>query len=70
MAGFWIMKGRADMKITLSKHTQFKFQERKIEIQMIEKTFEIYDLIAKTTVAIRKIKIVERETNYVIFNGG
>ena len=59
------------MKITLSKHAQFKFQERKIEIKMIEKILEryeylFYDLIARTMVAIGKIKIDERETNLVV----
>jgi hypothetical protein len=62
------------MKITLSKHAQFKFQERKIDTKMIENILEkyeylFYDLIAKTIVVIGKIKIDEEETNLVvIFN--
>jgi predicted aspartyl protease len=59
------------MKIILSKHAQFKFRERKIEIKMIEKVLEsyeylFYDLIAKTMVAAGKIKIDDTETNLVV----
>ena len=59
------------MKIILSKHAQFKFQERKIDVKMIEKILEnyeflFYDLIAKTMVAIGKIKIEEKKTNLVV----
>jgi hypothetical protein len=59
------------MKITLSKHAQFKFQERKINIRMIEEVLEryehlFYDLIARIIVAIGKIKIDGKETNLVV----
>jgi hypothetical protein len=59
------------MKIILSKHAQFKFQERKIDIKMIERILEkyeylFYDLIAKTIVVIGKIKIGGKETNLVV----
>jgi len=63
--------GWKSMKIILSKHAQFKFQERKIDVKMIEKILEnheflFYDLIAKTMVAIGKIKIEEKKTNLVV----
>jgi predicted aspartyl protease len=59
------------MKIILSKHAQFKFQERKIETKMIEKILEdyaylFYDLITKAMIAVGKIKIDGVETNIVI----
>ena len=59
------------MKIILSKHAQFKLQERKIDIKMIEEVLEnyeylFYDLIARTMVAIGKVKINESETNLVV----
>jgi hypothetical protein len=45
------------MKIILSKHAEFKFQERKIDVKMVEDVFEnyehlFYDIIARTIVAI------------------
>jgi hypothetical protein len=45
------------MKIILSKHAEFKFQERKIDVKMVEDVLEnyehlFYDIIARTMVAI------------------
>jgi hypothetical protein len=31
------------MKIILSKHAEFKFQERKIEVKMVEDVLENYE---------------------------
>jgi hypothetical protein len=59
------------MKIILSKHAEFKFQERKIDVKMVKDVLEIYehlfyDITARTIVAIGKVKIDEKETNLVV----
>ena len=59
------------MRIELSKHAILKSEERGLAISEIEETvktpdFVYYDLVAKTIVAIKSVKIGGMETNLIV----
>ncbi|MEJ5300827.1 MAG: DUF4258 domain-containing protein [Thermodesulforhabdaceae bacterium] len=55
----------------LSKHAKLKIEERRIDLENIEKVLKnaeliFYDIISKSFVSIGKIKIGEMETNLIV----